>query len=383
MTERPVILVLMGCFAPGNGANGAYQSLVGVARALGERYRFRAIGLAGDKEAPGQWLSLDGIERLALSPRQPAGARGLVAALRDTPHDLVWTNGFFDRRLTVPMLLARRAGLVPRRPLIVSPHGEFSPGALSLKDRRKRAYLAFASRTGLLDQAFLHATGELEAEHIRGAIDSPRILVGPNLRRLEPLPAHHPRREGEPLRIVLLSRIDRKKNHEYAIERLVESGIDARFDIIGPVFDEDYWQQCQNLISTAPQRLAINALGPIAPAEVVERLASYDLFLFPTQGENYGYAIVDSLVAGTPLLLSDQTPWRGLEPRLAGVDLPLDRPDEWNEQLRRFAAMPADVLWKWRRGARLLAEELLDSADDIAALDQMLAAALAQTGAAG
>jgi hypothetical protein len=42
-------------------------------------------------------------------------------------------------------------------------------------------------------------------------------------------------------------------------------------------------------------------------------LAEYDLFLFPTLGENYGHVISEALASGCPVVISDQTPWRNLE----------------------------------------------------------------------
>ncbi|MNY40193.1 hypothetical protein D3C86_1749200 [compost metagenome] len=43
----------------------------------------------------------------------------------------------------------------------------------------------------------------------------------------------------------------------------------------------------------------------------------------PTHGENYGHAIAEALSAGTPVLISDATPWRGLQQEGVGWDIPL------------------------------------------------------------
>ena len=36
---------------------------------------------------------------------------------------------------------------------------------------------------------------------------------------------------------------------------------------------------------------------------------AHDLFVFPTLGENFGHVIYESLMCGTPVLVSDNTPW--------------------------------------------------------------------------
>ena len=53
------------------------------------------------------------------------------------------------------------------------------------------------------------------------------------------------------------------------------------------------------------------------------------MFFFPTLGENFGHVIHESLAAGTPVLISDQTPWVGLSEKGAGWELPLDNKSAW------------------------------------------------------
>ena len=61
-------------------------------------------------------------------------------------------------------------------------------------------------------------------------------------------------------------------------------------------------------------------------------------FFFPTLGENYGHVIYEALDSGCPVLISDQTPWRGLSEVGAGWDLPLDKPDLFRQACKRSFA---------------------------------------------
>jgi glycosyltransferase involved in cell wall biosynthesis len=45
--------------------------------------------------------------------------------------------------------------------------------------------------------------------------------------------------------------------------------------------------------------------------------------LLPTRNENFGYVILEALLAGCPVILSDQTPWRDLDAKQAGWVVPL------------------------------------------------------------
>ena len=68
----------------------------------------------------------------------------------------------------------------------------------------------------------------------------------------------------------------------------------------------------------------------------------WDLFLFPTVGENYGHVIQEALSAGCVALISDQTPWQDLEQSGVGAAIPLDQPQRFVDWLRRYAAMDAE-----------------------------------------
>ena len=52
-------------------------------------------------------------------------------------------------------------------------------------------------------------------------------------------------------------------------------------------------------------------------------MANYHFSLLQTQHENFGHSIIESMAAGCPVIISDQTPWRGLEAVKAGWDIPL------------------------------------------------------------
>jgi glycosyltransferase involved in cell wall biosynthesis len=45
--------------------------------------------------------------------------------------------------------------------------------------------------------------------------------------------------------------------------------------------------------------------------------------VLPTYNENFGYVILEALLAGCPVILSDQPPWRDLEARQVGWTIPL------------------------------------------------------------
>lgn len=386
MTEpdvRPTILVLLGCFQPGNEATGPNQSMIGMAQVLSDRFRFKVIGEAVEGEEPGRWSRLDGIDRLAVQPLA-VSARGLRKAINGTSHDLLVTNGFFDRVMTIPTLVMRRLGMIARKPMLLAPRGEFSPGALALGAQRKRAWLSLAQRMGLLDQVHFHATGEEEAVNLRRTLGpGASILIGPNVRLLPPLPGRSADRPLSPLRIAFLSRIDRMKNLDFLLDRVAEAGIEIRLDLYGPVSDPQYWRECQTRIDALPATVACTWHGAVPRSEVLGKLADADLFFLPTRGENYGHSIVDSLTAGTPVLISDRTPWRDVEAAGAGWSLPLDQPQAYVAALRQIDGETGALRSRRRAAARHYAECKINPAATGDLMAKCLNAAMERRGVSG
>ena len=56
-------------------------------------------------------------------------------------------------------------------------------------------------------------------------------------------------------------------------------------------------------------------------------LGKHHVFLFPTLGENFGQVILEAMTAGCAILISDATPWRGLQEKGYGWELPLAQPN--------------------------------------------------------
>jgi glycosyltransferase involved in cell wall biosynthesis len=86
-----------------------------------------------------------------------------------------------------------------------------------------------------------------------------------------------------------------------------------------------------------PSNVVVRYRGLVAHKDVVGVLGGYDLFFFPTLNENFGYAIVEALRAGCPVLLTDQTPWGTVSESGAGWTLPLDAVQSYAEVIDEVA----------------------------------------------
>jgi glycosyltransferase involved in cell wall biosynthesis len=70
-----------------------------------------------------------------------------------------------------------------------------------------------------------------------------------------------------------------------------------------------------------PSNIKVNYHGPCPSDEVAAHLAAAHALLLPSEGENYGHSIVESLGQGRPVLISKHTPWQDLAAQKAGWDV--------------------------------------------------------------
>jgi glycosyltransferase involved in cell wall biosynthesis len=348
--RRPVVLTFVRYYLPGYKSGGPVRSISNLVETLGDEFDFRI--LTSDRDAtdsfpfpsirPNEW-NVVGKAQVWYLPANRALSE-FRRLLRETPHDIVYLNSFFDPDFTIKPLVLRRLRQVPAKRWMLAPRGELSEGALQLKAWKKKSFIAAARLTGLLHGLEWHASSIHEEADIRRRLTAAkRITVAANLPEMGQHQAHRfvPRIRGEPLRIVFLSRISPMKNLDYALKILRQVTVNVRLDIYGPVRDHSYWTICQAIIAKLPQHVEANYCGEVEHLRVASVLARYDLFFLPTLGENYGHVILEALAVGTPVLISDTTPWRGLSQAGVGWDLPLNEPGDFAAKIELASSFTA------------------------------------------
>ena len=109
--------------------------------------------------------------------------------------------------------------------------------------------------------------------------------------------------------MVYIARIHPTKNTLKAIEWLEGLSGNIQYDIYGSIENEMYWKQCQDAITKLPQNITIRYMGVINHEQVASTIAEYHAYYMPTTGENFGHSIVEAMLMGKPVIISDQTPW--------------------------------------------------------------------------
>ncbi|MDF1553823.1 MAG: glycosyltransferase family 4 protein [Deferrisomatales bacterium] len=361
--NRQVVLIMASYFLPGTKAGGPLRSLANLVELLKDEFDFRVLTRNTDLGevveyagiTPNTWLSLGGFRVMYLR-REDRKLSRIGHVIREVDPDVIYFNSLFDPVFTIgPLALFRWRRLGRKRSVILAPRGELAEGALALKSLKKRSFLALAGFANLYRGVLWQASGEHERAQIQARFGSgARVDLVPNFRAdLVDTFAHgFPKKRPGFLRMVLVGRIARNKNIFGAISILKNiSQAMVSLTVFGPLEDQVYWAECEAEIARLPPNVTVEYGGILGPEEVVPNLSRYDLFFLPTAGENFGHAILEALVSGCPVLISDRTPWRGLADRGVGWDLPLQDETRFLAVVKDCAAMDQRRLLAMREKA--------------------------------
>jgi glycosyltransferase involved in cell wall biosynthesis len=285
-----------------------------------------------------------------------AGRRSeLRRLLREELFAALYLNSMFSFSGTLwPLWLART--LPDSTRIVLAPRGMLKPSALNRKAWKKRPLLKLLRWSGLMRRVVFHATSADELQEIEREFPGAKAVLIPNvpLRPLDQLPPRPPA-DGV-LRLCLVGRVHPIKNVHLAIGTLAGFSGACEFTIVGPEEDAAYAERCQKLAAGLPNGVTVRFAGALQEAQIRELLIRADAMILPTQGENFGHAIFESLGVGTPVIISDRTIWRGLHEQQAGWDLPLEETGTFARAVRELGAMDLQARQRLRAGALELAQ---------------------------
>jgi glycosyltransferase involved in cell wall biosynthesis len=364
------ILCLLAFYLPGYKSGGPVRTIANMVDRLGDDLEFNIVTSDRDYQdaEPYPGVAVDAWNRsgnanVFYASRRALAGRRLARLIASTPHDVLYLNTFFDPRFTIAPLIARRMRLLPDRPTVLAPRGEFSVGALQIRRWKKRLYLHTSTTLGLYDGLIWQASSGYEVNDIKSALGrvARRIIVAPDvLPRVAAIPRSRPERNGtQPLRVCFVSRIAPKKNLDFALRVLGQVSVPVVFHIFGPIGDAKYWARCQDAAREIAAHVTVEYKGSVPHGRVHEVFGDYDLFFFPTHGENFGHVVFESLAAGTPLLIADTTPWRKLEEAGVGWDLPLADESKFVAAVEAAARLTGEEHASWRARAAEFAQALV------------------------
>jgi glycosyltransferase involved in cell wall biosynthesis len=187
------------------------------------------------------------------------------------------------------------------------------------------------------------------------------IVVADNLPDTAQVAFESCKKEKGSLKCIFIARIVPIKNLLFVLEVLKHITQRVSLTIAGPAEDEACWSECKKAIDQLPANITVQYLGAKNKKELTALLQQHHLFLLPTKGENFGHAIFEALLAGRPVLISDQTPWQQLAASNAGWDHPLNKPELFVSAITQLAECDQQEFDTYARGAWQYAHSFINN----------------------
>ena len=296
---------------------------------------FDAATLRTVNAMPSRWgfeAHEDGVESVYLRTRARYRALtwnpGVAAFCRErlASYDLVHVYGLYD--LLGPQV-ATACRRLPR-PYVVEPMGMFQP--IIRNFRMKRMYHAVLGGAMLRGANHLIATAEQERQELLdGGIPDSKIVVR---RNGIDVPAKFPppgtfRKQwdiSDNLKLVLfLGRLVSKKSPDMMLEAFAHWRRDANGSrpsllvLAGPDEGDGFRQRLEASAARMGLNGAVLFTGPLYGDAKWAAYRDADLFVLPSQNENFGNTAAEAVACGTPVLVTDRCGIAPIVDRRAGL----------------------------------------------------------------
>ncbi|MEM8615102.1 MAG: hormogonium polysaccharide biosynthesis glycosyltransferase HpsP [Cyanobacteria bacterium P01_H01_bin.105] len=244
-------------------------------------------------------------------------------------YDIAHIHALFSPVTSAAATVAR----LQKLPYILRPLGTLDPADLAKKKQFKQLYAALLERPNIKGAAALHFTSEQEAKVSERFGVSTRDVVLPlgvelptftcsdadaqqQIRQRYSIP------DGVPI-VLFMSRIDPKKGLDLllpALESLQQSGKQFHFVMSGGnPQDQGYVNRIKQQINNSVLQDCTTLTGFVSGDLKTQILQAADLFVLPSYYENFGIAVAEAMMAGKPVIISDQVHiWRDIKTSQSG-----------------------------------------------------------------
>lgn len=282
-------------------------------------------------------------------------ANGLAQELQrihtQSPLRLVHVHGLWSPTLHNVIKWARHA----RVPYVVSPRGMLSEWCFNHKRLKKRIGWWLYQRSDLQRAAAIHVTSEAEKSDVQGlGIRGPVVVVpnGANLNTtLRGL-------QEKPTRVALcITRLHPVKGLDMLIDAWASLRPENWKLIIAGPSEEGMRERLIAQIGKLKLVDQVELQGEVDEAAKSKLFALSDLFVLPSQSENFGMSIAESLAIGVPVVTTTGTPWTDVSSYNCGWIVPPRTADLTTALRLALAAKPAMLFEMGQRGRQLILDK--------------------------
>jgi len=319
------VIICYDHFLPAFKAGGPIQSIANLIRNLQEELEIYVITSNKDlgSEAvlnviPNDWQDFENGKAMVLylSPEKIT-IFNIKQLIQDINPDTIFVNGLYS----IPFSLVPAVFFSNKT--IMHVRGMLHPGALAQKKRKKQLFLKAMKWLGISRKIVFCASDAQEVGFTKAIFGkNAKVQIAQNFpAHFDALPALQ--KEVGQINLVSIALIGPMKNHALVLEALYLVKARVQWHIYGPIKDSTYWEYCLQLIKKLPKNISVCYEGEVIPTEVYATLKKYHFFILPSESENFGHALYEAMIAGKPIITSNNTPWNNLETHNAGYNVAL------------------------------------------------------------
>ncbi len=360
---KPTILIFIDWYKPGYKAGGPIRSISNMVDALKDYFQFYIVTRNTDylETTPysnintNQWNSIDNAQVFYLS-KENTKRNTIHALIDEVQPDIVYCNSFYSLYFSlIPIYYVKKKNIKT----ILAVRGMLSKGSLGVKKTKKKVFSQFIKWVGLFRNITFHATIDEEKKDIESVFGkNTKIVVANNLPEQKTRTFTIKTKPEKTLKLVSIARIAPEKNTLYAINVLKKCHQNILFDIYGPIYNQEYWNECLKAISELPINIKVNYKGALPHHEIDASLQQYHALFLPSTGENFGHIIVEAMANACVPIISNKTPWKNLATNNIGFDIDLTTPEDFAQAIDTLALMDEKTFNKMAKNAFHYAKQI-------------------------
>lgn len=371
MTQEKTILILTDWYVPGYKAGGPIQSVFNLANLLSRHMKVKVLCGNMDLNSeipypeiqPDTWISFgENHEVFYLDLNKPT-LKIIKQIIKENKNNILYINGLYSFKFSLfPALLALYYNVSKT---FISVRGMLLASALSVKPFKKQIFLAFARGFGLYKKCTMLSTGPGESKEIISSLGRVNIAEVPNV----PLIPHDIKKlngfrpDNRLPALLFLGRIAPEKNPVTLLKALKLLKKPCMISFCGSGLDKKYFEAFEKEMKTLPPEVQCQYLGDIPHNKIAGVFEKHDFLVLPSLGENFGHAIYESMAYGLPVIIGNNTPWKGIESLKAGIETDPNDTKALAEAIDRFISMNETMYTEWSNAARNYALNYFDNAN--------------------
>jgi glycosyltransferase involved in cell wall biosynthesis len=199
-------------------------------------------------------------------------------------------------------ILSALVALIRKVPVLISPRGTLSDYSFNNRNSFVKNLIHKFLGKNLLKRSYLHATSAAEQQALLNIVKPAGIFNIPNFVKIVQT-APSKKKLTSVLKLLFLSRIEEKKGLDILLHALPHLNMTYHLTIAGDG-DENYISILKNIAHYNHSDSNVSWIG-FQNENKFDVFSDHDLLVLPSYNENFGNVVIESLSAGTPILISE------------------------------------------------------------------------------